>query len=171
MRPTALLPHAFSLKELASLRDSLRAASQAVSFGDEPQLAARVASLGLQREILTKSNELAPYVFDRQSGRAARWEDMRAELVSYQGEIGVHAWVEGFDELELRLRGLSLYVHPTLSRDEDGALRRLVFFPASIQRIAAREGAELVIVPEWALNTIFGGFRAESPITRPTFGN
>ncbi|MGZ3696039.1 MAG: hypothetical protein ACXWQO_18420, partial [Bdellovibrionota bacterium] len=93
---------------------------------------------------------------------AVRWEDMRSELVMFKGEVGVRVWTEGTEELEVRSRGVKLFLHPGFSYNKEGRLTQLVFFPSSINKIMASEGAELVIVPEWGLNTIFGGFNSST---------
>src|SRR5262249_52303368 len=46
-------------------------------------------------------------------------------------------------------------LHPGLSYDADGTVRELVFFPITVARVAARQGARLVIVPQWALEQSF----------------
>lgn len=128
------------------------------SFIEEPRVAALVSSLGIQREVLTVSNELVGHVFDAETGREVQWHEMRSELVASGESIGVRIWVPGSSVLTIVNEGLAAFVNPRFSLDAKNNLGQLVFFPESVDQILRLEGGELVIVPEWGLNTIFGGF-------------
>lgn len=145
-------------ERLADLRGSLARLPEVVSFQEEPKLAAWIASLGLQREFGTINDEMARFVFNAESGLPIPREHLKSELVEYQGTIGVRLWAPGHDRLDLRFKGIRALLHPRFSFREDGSLFQCVFFPASIAAILALEGTDLVLVRQWGMNTLFGGF-------------
>ncbi len=150
--------HRLIPEDLTLLRGRLLAMPEVFAFADEPELAAWVASVGLQREFGTINDELARFVFDPLTGTAIPAAKLRAELVRYGEAVGVRLWSKEHDRLEIRLVGLRALLDPRFSFREDGTLYQCVFFPASLAKIAALEDTELVIVRDWALNTIFGNF-------------
>lgn len=129
-----------------------------VRFADEPKLAALVASVGMQREFGTLNDELARFLYDADTGQPVAACAIRAELVQWREWVGVQVRVDAVERLELRVRGLTPFLHPTFSFGANGALTSLVFFPELIARVLEREGVAAVVVNRWGLNTIFGGF-------------
>lgn len=142
----------------AALRSTLSRLPEIVSFRDEPKLAALITSLGLQREFGTINDEMARFVFDAKTCLPIAHDRLHSELVQYNGAVGVRVWSPESDRLELRLRGIQSLLHPRFSFREDGSIYQCVFFPENIAKILAREETDLVLVREWGMNTIFGGF-------------
>lgn len=132
------------------------------SFEDDPDLFVQVASLGIHQEVSVLSNELAGAIFDAETRVAVSTENMRSQRIRYRNAVGVKIWAEGSSKLEIRLKGLKELIHPEFSCDSNGDLVRLVIFPESVAQIASLKGIELVILPEWAKNTVFGGFSKDT---------
>lgn len=147
-----------STEEIEILRGRLLNLPSVTPIRSEPRFAATIAALGIQQEVGTLNDELSRFVYDADVGQVVSRNDLRAELIEYRGFVGVRIWAEKHARLELRLKGLRELLHPTFSFNPDGTVKQLVFFPMSLAKIAALQGIELVIVREWALNTIFGGF-------------
>jgi hypothetical protein len=153
-----LISYRVTPESFAALRSVLLKQPETVSFKDEPRLAALIASLGLQREFGTINDEMARFVYDADTGEPIPYDRIQSELVHYNGSVGVRVWVPGHDRLELRFKGIQSLLHPRFSYREDGSLYQCVFFPESIARILERQDTDLVVVREWGMNTIFGGF-------------
>jgi hypothetical protein len=147
-----------SAEEAQNLRGRLLQLAPVTPILDEPVLTSILASYGIQQEVGTVNDEMARFIYDHDSGHRVARDRMRAEVVRYRGFTGVRIWAEGHERLDLRLRGLRDLLHPTFSYHPDGSVKQLVLFPESIAKIAQLHGAELVVVREWAMNTIFGGF-------------
>ena len=154
----ALLPIILSPSAINGLRGELTRHNETISFADEPELAATVAALGMQREFGTINDEMSRFVFDATTGQPVAESAIRSELVQWRDWVGVRMWVEGTPSLELRVRGLQPFLHPNFSYRADGSLAQCVFFPELIAKILAAEGVAAVVVNRWGLNTIFGGF-------------
>ena len=144
--------------EKAILRREFLKTPEVVPIAADPKFFSFVAALGIHQEIGTIHDELSVFLFDERTGRKIPRETLRSELIEYEGYAGVRIWAEGFDRLDPRVRGMRTLLHPELSHGKDGFIRQLVFFPEVIAKIARLEGAELVSVRPWGINTIFGGF-------------
>jgi len=156
-------------EDIEVLRRTLVRQPEIVSFKDELKLASLVASLGIQREAGTLNDEMARFVFDAETGEIIPYHHIRSELVQYNGAVGVRIWAEGHERIDLRFRGIQPLLHPRFSYREDGSIYQCVFFPESIAKILALQGAELVLVREWGMNTIFGGFDPEKHYYQTNF--
>lgn len=151
-------PITFPTEAIESFRRELSVLDEVTPFASAPELAERIASLGIAREVGTVNDELARFLFDADCGEPVLRESLHAELVEWNGRIGVHIWSSASPRLEARARWLPELTHPAFSTHPDGTLRGLFVFPALIAKIAALEGVELVLVKSWAMNSIFGGF-------------
>ena len=148
----------FTAKDKEHLRSELLKQKSVFSILENPKLGVMLASLGVQQEVGTINDQLSRYLFDKITEKQIPTECLKSELIEYNGHIGVRIWADGFDSFDLRIRGLRALLNPKLSFDNDGNINQLVLFPESIAKINRLEKADLVIVKEWALNTIFGGF-------------
>lgn len=148
----------FSSEEIALLRRRFEKLDEVTSFGADLELASRVASYGIYREIGTVNDELARFIFDVETAKPVRLESLKAELIEWNGLFGLRIFSTDSHRLELRTKGFYEVVHPHLSKNEDGTLRSLFIFPEIINKIAQDEGVELVLVKSWGTNSIFGGF-------------
>lgn len=147
-----------SPEEKESLRRSFLKTPEVVSIASDPKFFSLIISLGIQQEIGTIHDEFSTFLFDDRTGQKIPREHLRAELVEYKGYSGVRIWAEGHDSLDPRIRGMRTLLHPEFSYGKEGEIRQCVFFPELITKIAALEGAELVSVRPWGINTVFGGF-------------
>lgn len=145
-------------EEIEVLRGRLLLFPVITLFSSEPKFAALMAALGIHQEVGTINDQLARFIYDADSGEGVPRDRIRSELVEYRGYAGVRIWVAGHSRLELKLNGIRELMHPTFSFNPDGTIKQCVFFPESVAKIARLQGVELVLVREWALNTIFGGF-------------
>ena len=145
-------------KDKECLRSELLRQQSVFSISANPKLGVILASLGVQQEVGTINDQLSRYLFNASTEKQIPTECLRSELIEYNGHVGVRIWAEGIDNFDLRIKGLRILLNPELSLDNDGSVKQLVFFPESIAKIKSLENADLVIVKEWALNTIFGGF-------------
>lgn len=136
---------------------------------EDREFASLVISLGIHQEIGTIHDEISKFLFDGTTGARIPLDRMRSELVDYRGYRGVRIWAEGVQSLDPRVQGMRELIHPKFSYDPEGRIHSLVFFPEVIARIAALNGAELVLVRPWANNTIFGGFDPEKPYYEANF--
>ena len=143
--------------EIQALKVKLLKLAPVTPLLAEPKFAALVAALGIQQEVGSLNDELSRFIFDAAGAMIPR-ECLKAEIIDYRGFIGVRIWADGYDRLDLRLKGLRELLHPSFSLHTDGSVRQCVFFIHSLAKIAKLQGAELVLVREWAINTIFGGF-------------
>lgn len=147
-----------TLEEIEILRRKLLQLPVVSPFSSDPKFAALLAALGIHQEVGTINDQLARFIYDADTGHGVPGDQIRSEMIEYRGHAGVRIWVEGHLRLNLKLNGIRELMHPTFSFNPDGTIRQCVFFPESITKIARLQGAELVLVREWALNTIFGGF-------------
>lgn len=147
-----------SAKEIENLRGRLLQLPEVTPLLTEPKLASIIAALGIHQEIGTINDELARFIYDADTSEKIPIGRIRSELIEYHGYVGVRIWVDGHSRLDLKLNGIRELLHPTFSFNRDGTIQQCVFFPESIAKIAGLQGAELVLVRDWALNTIFGGF-------------
>ncbi|MBC7385449.1 MAG: hypothetical protein H7301_04690 [Cryobacterium sp.] len=147
-----------SAEDIAVLRRQVLQGPETRSFDEDPHFGAQISALGIFQEVGTLNDQLADYLYDSKTKERVNRKSIRAEMIEYHGHTGVRIWSEACAHLDLRLRGARELLHPKLSFSRDGSLSELVFFPESIAKIAKLAGAELVIVREWALNTVFGGF-------------
>ncbi len=148
----------FSAEALDGLRRELADRPEVTPFTERPELAERLACVGIAREVGTPNDELARFIFDAESGRVVERSSLRSEFVEWRGNIGVRVWSVESSRLELRARWTEDFLHPTLSENADGTLRGLFIFPKLIAEVTALQGVALVIVKSWAMNSIFGGF-------------
>lgn len=148
----------FSLEEIAFLRRQFDKLAEVTSFGADTELASRVTSYGIFREVGTVNDELARFIYDIEMVAPVRLESLKAELVEWNGLFGVRVFSTDTQRLELRAKGFYEVVHPQLSKNADGSLHSLYIFPEIINNISQVEGVELVLVKSWGKNSIFGGF-------------
>ncbi len=148
----------FSSEEVALLRRRFEKLPEVTSFRADVELASKIASYGISREIGTVNDELARFIFDVETAKPVRLESLRAELIDWKGLFGLRVFSVDSSRLELRSKGFYELVHPRLSTNEDGTLHSLYIFPAIVSEIAQGEGVELVLVKSWGANSIFGGF-------------
>jgi len=140
------------------LRQEFIRTPEVVPLSSNHKFFSLLVALGIQQEIGTIHDEFSVFLFDGKTGQKIPRERLRSELIEYRGYTGVRIWAEGFDDLDLRVRGLRTLLHPEFSFAEDGRIFQCVFFPEIITKIAALEGVELVSVRPWGINTVFGGF-------------
>ena len=153
------LPNLSSFAEdVEILRERVGLSASVLRFEDDPKFCARVASLGIHLEVGTINDQLADFLYDLDTGLPLSRASLRSEIVEYRGFVGVRIYSMGTHRIDLRLKGGRELLHPTFSFHPDGSIRELIFFPESIAKIVRLQGVELVLVREWALNTIFGGF-------------
>lgn len=148
----------FSSEEIALLRRRFEKLDEVTSFEADRELASKVASYGIFREIGTVNDELARFIFDVETAKPVRLESLKAVLVEWNGLFGLKVFSTDSQRLELRTKGFYEVVHPRLSTNEDGTLHSLFIFPEIINKVAQSEGVELVIVKSWGTNSIFGRF-------------
>lgn len=123
-----------------------------------PSLGVMLSALGIHQEIGTINDQLSRYLFNVETEKEISKESLKSEIIQYNGHIGVRIWSENVNRIDLRIRGLKSFLHPSLSFNEDGSTKQLVIFPESIAKILKLENIDVVIVKEWAINTIFGRF-------------
>lgn len=148
----------WAAETIDGLRRRLSRMPSTFSVLEEPELAAMIASYGIQREIGSVNDDLAPFLYDRESSKPVDKSSLRSEIVQWRKHIGVRIWSTESNRLDLRLRWLSELLHPAFCFNADESLHQLVFFPEFIAKITALQGVQLVIVKQWALNTVFGEF-------------
>lgn len=149
-----------SPEEKEALRTKLLKKSEIVPLVTDPKYFAEVIALGIQQEIGTIHDEFSTFLFCGHTGVKVSRESLKAELIEYRGYTGVRIWAEGFGAVDPRVRGIRTLLYPELSYNKAGEIYQCVFFPEIIWQIAALEGAELVSVKPWGINTVFGGFDA-----------
>ncbi len=147
-----------STEETEALRGRLLKMESVTPVLSDPRFCALIASLGIRQEVGTINDEFARFIYDDSTKTIIPRECLRAEIIEYHGFTGVRIWAEGYDRLDLKLKGIRELLHPTFSFNPDGTVKQCVIFPESVAKIAKLQGAELVLVSEWAINTIFGGF-------------
>lgn len=148
----------YSSEEIALLRRRFEKLDEVTAFEADVELASRITSYGIFREIGTVNDELARFIFDVESSKPVRLESLKAELAEWNGLFGLRVFSTDSRRLELRTKGFYEVVHPHLSKNEDGSLHSLYIFPEIVNKIANGEGVELVLVKSWGANSIFGGF-------------
>ena len=148
----------FSSEEIALLRRRFEKLDEVTSFEAVIELASKITSYGIFREIGTVNDELARFIFDVETTKPVRLESLKAELIKWSGLFGLRVFSTDSHRLELRTKGFYEVVHPHLSKNEDGSLHSLYIFPEIVNKIAKSEGVELVLVKSWGINSIFGGF-------------
>lgn len=148
----------FSSGELALLRRRFEKLEEVTPFEEDIDLAARIASYGMFREVGTVNDELARFIFDADSKRPVRLQSLKAELIQWNGLSGLRIYSTDTRRMELRTRGFYDVVHPLLSVNADGSLHSLFIFPQIVAKIAKSQGVDLVLVKSWGRNSIFGGF-------------
>jgi hypothetical protein len=144
--------------ELQELRVWCDGTTEVVPFHLAPHTAAKIAALGMSREVGTQNDEMARFLFDRRTGDVVRRQSLHAELVTLGSAVGVRIWSEDSDDLEIRFRGVIEYINPKHSYGDDGRLKQIVVFPEAVAKILNMQQVTPVIVRPWARNTIFGGF-------------
>lgn len=144
-----------SLKALVELRES------EFNFIDHPQLAGFVASLGIHQEVGTLNDELHRHIYNKVTNGNPSLESMQSEIVSYKGRLGVRVFSSESENLHIDNPQIVHLMHPEFSRNARGDIHQLVFFPQTISEIIALQEVELIIVKDWALNTVFGGFSSD----------
>jgi hypothetical protein len=144
-------------RRLAAARELLRGRDADLEFETEPGLATEIAALGLWSEIGTPNDQISLQLVLPGTDTAVPLESARADLVEYRGNIGVRIRYAEHDRLTCKKPGLTTLLHPSMSFNADGTAGQVVLFPITVARIAKQEGADLVIVPSWALDTSFAG--------------
>jgi hypothetical protein len=147
-----------SPEDKEALRRRFLKTPEIIPIAADPKFLSLIVSLGIHQEIGTIHDELSRFLFDGRTGVKIPRDQLRSELIEYQGFAGVRIWAEGFDSLDPRVRGMRTLLHPEFSFAEDGRILQCVFFPEIIAQITALEGVELVSVRPWGINTVFGGF-------------
>ena len=109
---SVLQPYRVTPEEAGLLRRELEHLPEVIPFSKAPELAARVASLGMHREVGTLNDELARFLFDADTGELVQRSAIRSEMVQYHAAVGLRIWVEGHPRLDLRFRGLRPLLHP-----------------------------------------------------------
>jgi hypothetical protein len=140
------------------LRWELEKLPEIAPFSTYPELAERIATVGIAREVGTVNDELARFVFDADRGTVIDPKSLHSDFTEWNGRSGVRITSGESTRLELRARWTEDLLHPGLGLNPDGTLHSLFIFPGLIAEVAALEGVELVIVKSWAMNSIFGGF-------------
>lgn len=153
-----LSPIQITPEEKEALRSRFLDTPEIVPLASDPKFFALVTALGIQQEIGTIHDELSVFLFDGDTGAKVSREDLRAEVVDFRGHFGVRISAKNVAHLDPRIPGIRTLLDPVHSYDADGKIRALVFFPEVITKIAALQGAELVSVRPWGINTVFGGF-------------
>ncbi|MGZ3772645.1 MAG: hypothetical protein ACXVCY_14755 [Pseudobdellovibrionaceae bacterium] len=148
----------FTSEDFYILRYEFESLEEETLFSENPQLAAKIASLGMVREIGTVNDELARFIFDAETENVVPLSSLKAELVVWNNLCGVRITSSATKKLELRSSGFYNVIHPTLSRNSDGTLHSLYIFPEIINEIARFHGVDLTVVKTWGKNSIFGGF-------------
>jgi hypothetical protein len=154
MTTSAGLHSRFSPEEL---RARFQRGPEVVPVLSDPKFLSRVIALGIRQEVGTIHDELAQFLFDETTGELVDRASLRAETFERNGHYGVRIWSQVSHYLDPRVKGMRTLLHPTLSF-ENGRLTSLVIFPEIVARILQLEGAELVTVRPWGMNTVFGGF-------------
>lgn len=140
------------------LRRKLLKTPEIVPLSSDPKFFSQIIALGIHQEIGTIHDEFSTFLFDGRTGTKIPREALRSEMIEHQGYTGVRIWGEGHDSLDPRVQGMRTLMHPEFSYNSRGEIHQCVFFPEIITWIAAFEGAELVSVKPWGINTVFGGF-------------
>jgi hypothetical protein len=154
----ALKSISFPAETLLDLRREIDQLKEVTPFSVHPNLAERVASIGIAREVGTINDELARFIFDAERGEVVDPSSLWSEFVEWNGNVGVKIQSRHSKRLEIRARGFLEVTHPSFSYNQDGTIHSLIIFPRLVAKIAALEGVELVLVKSWALNSVFGGF-------------
>jgi hypothetical protein len=145
-------------ERFARLRSEYSDIEPITPFAKNPKFSAVIASLGLCHEIGTVNDELAPLIFDANTGVVVPPKSMKAKLVKLGDLTGVRIYSEASTRLDVRLRSVGDLLHPDYSFNPDHTMRELVIFPEIIAKIVALQGVELALVRDWGMNTVFGGF-------------
>ncbi len=145
-------------QERERLKDHFLKMPEVTPLSRDPKFFSLIVALGIHQEIGTIHDEFSTFLYDGSTGDKVDRSDLRSELISYQGYTGVRIWSVRSQHLDPRVRGLRTLLHPGLSFNDFKQIHQCVFFPEIITQIAALQGAELVSVRPWGLNTVFGGF-------------
>jgi len=148
----------WSQEDIENLLRQFEKLDEITAFSSHRELSSKIASYGIFREIGTVNDELARFIFNVESQQQVRLESLKADLVEWNGLFGVKVSSTESQRLELMAKGFYDVVHPSLSVNKDGTFHSLYIFPEIINKIAASENVELVLVKTWGLNSIFGGF-------------
>jgi hypothetical protein len=140
------------------LRKEFSKTPEIVPLSSNPKFFSKIVSLGIHQEVGTIHDEFSTFLFDARSGKKIPREALRSEMIEYQGYTGIRIWADGYESLDPRVQGMRTLMHPIFSYDARGEIHQCVFFPEVIIKVAALEGAELVSVRPWGINTVFGGF-------------
>lgn len=143
-----------------NLKAKLLRAPKVFSFSSDLELSSWLVSYGIAREVGTVNDELSRFIFDAATGTLVQRQSLKAEMISFRGNVGIRISSKQSSSLEVRIPGFRDLVHPHFSENADGSYHHIVLFPELITKIAALEGVELVIVKPWALNSMFGGFES-----------
>jgi hypothetical protein len=145
-------------ERFARLRSEYSRIAPITPFSKDLKFGAIIACLGLYREVGTVNDELAPLIFDANTGEVVPLKSLKADLVRLGDLVGVRIYSEGSSRLDVRLRFARDLLHPAYSFNQDGTIRELVIFPAIVAKIVELQGVELALVRAWGMNTVFGGF-------------
>jgi len=143
------------------LRKKLQEEPSEFNFQKAPQMASLVTCLGINQEIGSKSDELHKHIFDKKTGKNPERSSMCSEIVTWKGLFGIRIFSTKCKYLKINHPQIKHLIHPEFSRDINGNLIQLVIFPQIVAKILSLQNIELVIVKQWALNTVFGGFDSE----------
>lgn len=147
----------------ARLRDKFLQTPEVIPLSRDPKFFSLIVALGIHQEVGTIHDEFSTFLYDGETGLPVARGDLRSELISYRGYTGVRIWSVSSRHLDPRVPGLRALFHPDFSFDSSGRLHQCVLFPEIITQIAALQGAELVSVRPWGINTVFGGFDPRIP--------
>ncbi len=159
----------FSAEKIESLRRNFIKLDRITKFEDDLPLTTTITCYGIMREIGGPNDELARFIFALDKNDFVDRSSMRAEMIQFRSLIGVRIWSTQSSRLEIRTPCFKDLLHPDFSYNDDGSIRQLVIFPEIISRLAKFQDVETVIVKDWAMNTIFGGFNSSKEFYQTNF--
>lgn len=150
----------FDLTEeiLKGLETKLRSLPRITPLSEDFEFSSLLTSYGILREVGSPNNEIARFVFDADKNEVVPSDSLRGKIVCLGKTFGVEIECSLTDRLEVKAYGVRELLHPDYSFHEDGTIKKLVIFPEAVAKIASLQNITLVIVKDWAMNTIFGGF-------------
>jgi hypothetical protein len=131
--------------------------NEVIPMGDDYSYSSLLTSLAVIKEVGTINDELARFLFDKETGQLVPLTAIKGTLIKYQGGYGVEINVENSNSLEIRALGLRELLHPD-SFGEHGVLERLILYPEVICKVLASKGITATIMKPWAMNILFNGF-------------
>lgn len=156
-----------SLKE--NLHTKVKASSRIVSLSDDFSYSTLLVSYGILREVGSPNDEIARFLFDSKTNEVVPRESLQGRLIKFKNTYGVEIESTASDSLEIKAYGARELLHPNFSFNPDGTIKSLVIFPEAIFKIAQAKKLTLVIVRDWALNSIFEGFDPQKEYYQTNF--